>query len=150
MSLREPAKPITLPISLSSLFETPHSSLLKLQSQSSLPLLSIFCKISLSSYISSPPTSRHHVVPHPPSKVLLATPGPSLHVAQHITEEIKTPAPAVSHVACGLITLNLLAKTTTKLILVGILLLPFYTILNLYLFICIFLGIFLKLYMKTY
>ena len=52
VSLREPAKPITLPISLSSLFETPHSSLLKLQPQSSLPLLSIFCKISLSSYIS--------------------------------------------------------------------------------------------------
>ena len=47
MSPTEQANPIALPISLSFLLETPHSSLLKLQRQSSVQLLFIFCTISL-------------------------------------------------------------------------------------------------------
>ena len=58
--------------------------------------------------------------------------------------------PAVPHVACGLIHLNLLANTTTKLVLVGIHFLLFYTNLNFYLVFRIFLGSFLTLCMKIY
>ena len=47
--------------------------------------------------------------------MLPATPGSSLHVAQHRTEEIQTSPPVVPHVACGLKTLNLFVKATTKL-----------------------------------
>ena len=57
--------------------------------------------------------------------MLPATPDSSLHVAQDVTEEVHVSPPAVPHVACGLIDLNLLAKTTTKLFLVGILFLLF-------------------------
>ena len=49
----------------------------------------------------------------------------SLHVAQHVTEEVQISRLIVPQVACGLIHLNLLAKATTKLFLVGILFLPF-------------------------
>ena len=43
---------------------------------------------------SAPPsTSCHHLIPHPPSKVP-ATPDSSLHVAQHITEEVQI-SPAI-------------------------------------------------------
>ena len=41
------------------------------------------------------------------------------------TEEVQISSPAIPHVTCGLIHLNLLAKTTTKLLLVGILFLRF-------------------------
>ena len=61
------------------------------------------------------------------------TPGFSFHVTQCITERIKTSPPVVPHLACGLITLSVLAKTTEKLFLVAILLLPFYITLNLHL-----------------
>ena len=47
MSPTEQANPIALPISLSFLLEHPHSYLLKLQPQSSVQLLFIFCNISL-------------------------------------------------------------------------------------------------------
>ena len=40
-------------------------------------------------------TSCHHLIPHPPSKVP-ATPDSSLHVAQHITEEVQI-SPAIPH-----------------------------------------------------
>ena len=43
---------------------------------------------------------------------------------QHVTEEVQI-SPVVPHVACELIHLNLLAKTTVKLFLVGILFLLF-------------------------
>ena len=59
-------------------------------------------------------------VPHPPSKILPATPDSSLHVVQHVTDEVQI-SPAVPHIACGLMHLNLLAKTRTKLLLVCIL-----------------------------
>ena len=42
---------------------------------------------------------------------------------QHVTEEVQISPPVVSHVACRLIHLNLLAKATMNLFLVGILLL---------------------------
>ena len=75
--------------------------------------------------LSAPPsTSCRHFVPHPPSKVLPKTPDSSLHAAQHVTEEVQI-SPAVPHLAFELIHLNLLAKTTTKLLLVCILLLLF-------------------------
>ena len=71
------------------------------------------------------PTFYHHLVPHPPSKLLLLTPDPFLYVAQRIAEEIQSSPSVVPHVACGLIPLNLLAKATTELSIAGILLLPF-------------------------
>ena len=43
-----------------------------------------------------------------------------------LTEEVQIPPPVILHVACGLIHLNLLAETTMKLSLVGILFLPFF------------------------
>ena len=63
-------------------------------------------------------------MPHPPSKILPATSDSSLHVAQHDTEQLQL-SPAVPYVACGLMHLDLLAKTTTKLLLVCILFLLF-------------------------
>ena len=84
-----------------------------------------------------PPSSCHHLVPHPPSKVLPATQDSSLHVVHHFTEDVQISPPSVPHVACGLLDLNLLAKTATKLFLLGILLF-------------IFLGRLLTLCMKTY
>ena len=59
-----------------------------------------------------------------------------LYFAQHMTEEIQTSPSVVPHAACGLIPLNLLAKTTTKLLLEGNLFL--YTTLSLYLFLFFF------------
>ena len=83
---------------------------------------------------SAPPsTSHYHAVPGPPSKVRPGTPGFSFHVTQCITERIKTSPPVVPHLACGLITLSVLAKATAKLFLVAILLLSFYITLNLHL-----------------
>ena len=66
----------------------------------------------------------HHLVPHPPSKILPETSDSFLHVAQHVTEEVQI-SPAVPYVASGLMHLDLLAKTTTKLLLVCILFLLF-------------------------
>ena len=75
------------------------------------------------SFSALPPTFYHHFVPHPPSKLLPLNPDPSLYVAQRIAEEIQTSPSIVSHVACGLMPLNLLAKATTELSIAGILLL---------------------------
>ena len=126
MSSAKPTKLITSPTSASSSTDTPQSSQIQFQPPSNipLPLLSTVtspctpafpCSPTPTSHslFSAPPsTSCHHFVPHPPSKVLPATPDSSLHVAQHVTEELQI-SPAV------------LAKTTTKLLLVCILLLLF-------------------------
>ena len=45
--------------------------------------------------------SSHHLVPHPPSKALSATPDSSLHIVQHVTEEVQISPPAVPREACG-------------------------------------------------
>ena len=138
MSFAKPTKLIISPTSASSSTNTPQSGQLKLQTSSSipLPLLSTVIApytpafpscptpIAHSSFSAPPYASCHHLVPHPPSKVLPATPRSSLHVAQHVTEEMQL-SPVVPHVACGLIHLNLLPKTTTKLFLAGILFLLF-------------------------
>ena len=138
MSSAKPTKLITSPTSASSSTDTPQSSQIQFQPPSNipLPLLSTvtspctptfpsFPTPTTHSLFSAPPsTSCHHLVPHPPSKVLPATPDSSLHVAQHVTEEVQI-SPAVPHVACGLMHLDLLAKTTTKLLLVCILFLLF-------------------------
>ena len=130
----KPIKLITSPTSASSSTGTPQSSQIKFQPPSSiqLPLLSTVTSPYTTTFASSPTptahpsfsappsTSCHHLVPHPPSKVLPATCS-SLHVAQHVTEEVQISLPVVPHVACELIHLNLLAKTTMKLFLVGIL-----------------------------
>ena len=57
--------------------------------------------------------------------MLPETPDSSLHVAQHVSEEVQITPPVVPHVVCELIHLNLFAKTTIKLFLVGILFLLF-------------------------
>ena len=159
----KPNKLIYQPTSASSLTGTPQSSQLKFQLPTSIPIPLVStvappytptfpsCPTPTAhfSFSTPPSTSYHHLVPHPPSKVLPATPGSSLHVEQHVTEEVQISPPAVPHVACGLIHLNLLAKTTTKLFLVGIPFLHFYATLNFYLVFCIFLGKFLTLCMKT-
>ena len=44
----------------------------------------------------------------------------SICCTTHNTKEIQIPSTAVPHMSCVLITLNLLAKTTTKMFLVGI------------------------------
>ena len=80
---------MTSQISVSSLSETLHSSQLKFQRPSSipLPLLSSVTSLFTSTFPSSPTltahpsfsappaTSCHHLVPHLPSKVLTVTPG---------------------------------------------------------------------------
>ena len=164
MSSAKPTTLITSSTSASSSTDTLQSSQIQFQPLSTipLPLLSNVkspCTptfpssptLTTQSLFSAPPSkSCHHLVPHPPSKILPATPDSSLHVAQDVTEEVHVSHPAVPHVACGLIDLNLLAKTTTKLFLVGILFLLFYTTLNFYSVFCIFLGRFLTLCMRTY
>ena len=134
ISSAKPTKLITSPTPASSSTYTPQSSQIQFHPPSNipLPLLSTvtspctptfpsFPTPTTHSLFSAPPsTSCHHLVPHPPSKILPATPDSSLHVAQHVTEEVQI-SPAVPHVACGLMRLNLLAKTTTKLLLVCIL-----------------------------
>ena len=140
-------KIITSPTSTPSSFDTPPSSQLKCQPQSSIPppLLSTVTSPYIPNFpssptptthssISAPPsTSRYHLEPHLLSKVLPETPGSSLYVAQYVTEEIQISPLVVPHVACGFIHLNLLARTTTKLFLVEILFLLFYKTLNMYL-----------------
>ena len=139
MPSSKPTKLLTSSTSESSSSDIPQSSQIKLQPPSSIPLpllstVTFPCTPTFPS--SSTPTahssfsaplftSLHHLVPHPPSKVLPATPGSSLHVAQHVTKQVQISPPAVPHLACGLIHLNLLAKTKTKLFLVGILFLFF-------------------------
>ena len=132
-------KLITSPTSASSSTDTHQSSQLKCQPSSNilLPLLSTITSPCAPTFPSSPtPTtpslfcalpfaSCHHFIPHPPSKVLPATPDFSLHVEQHVTQKVQISSPAVPHVACGLIHLNLLANTTAKLFLAGILFLLF-------------------------
>ena len=101
---KKPTKLITSPTSSSST-DTPQSSQLKFQPPSNIPLrllstvtypcTSTFpsCSTptthSLFSFSAPPSTSCHHNVPHPPSKVLLATTDSSLHVAKHATEEVQ-------------------------------------------------------------
>ena len=111
-----PAKPIELitsPTSGSSSTDTRQSSLLKFQPPSSIPLLllSTITSPCTPTFLSSrtftahslfyvpPSTSCHNLVPLPPSKVLTATPGSSLHVVQRITEEVQILPPGVPHVA---------------------------------------------------
>ena len=138
MPSAKPTKLIISPTSASSSTDTPQSSQIQFQPTFTIPipLLSIVTSPCISTFPSSPTptthslfsappsTSCHHLVPHPPSKILPATPDSSLHVAQHVTEEVQI-SPAVPHVACGLMHLDLLAKTTTKLLLVCILFLLF-------------------------
>ena len=137
MPSAKPTKLITLPTSASSSTDTLQLSQLKFQPPSniSLPFLSTVTSpytptfpssatpTTHSLFSTSPSTTCHHLIPHLPSKVL---PASSLYVVHHVTEEVQISPPAIPHVACGLIHLNLLAKTTTKLFLVGIILL-FYT-----------------------
>ena len=163
LSSAKPTKLIISPTSASSSTGTSQSSQIQFQLPSTipLPLLSTVTSPCIptfpsfptptthSLYSAPPSTSCHHLVPHPPSKILPAFPDSSLHVAQHVTEEVPT-SPAVPQVACGLMHLDLLAKLTTKLLLVCILFLLFYTALNFYLAFCIFLGRFLTLSMKTF
>ena len=44
------------------------------------------------------------------------TPGSSLYVAKHITEEMQTSPPVVPHVACGLIPRKLASKDNSEII----------------------------------
>ena len=101
MPSSKPTKVLTSSTSESSSSDIPQSSQIKLQPPSSIPLpllptVTFPCTPTFPS--SSTPTahssfsaplftSLHHLVPHPPSKVLPATPGSSLHVAQHVTEK---------------------------------------------------------------
>ena len=164
MSSAKPTKLITSPTSASSSTDTPQSFQIQFQPPSNIPrpLLSTVTSPCNPTFPSSPTTTTqslffpppstpcHHLVPHPPSKVLPATPDSSLHAVQHVTEEAQI-SPAVPHVACGLMHLNLLAKTATKLLLICILFLPFlYATLNFYLVFFIFLRRFLTLCMKAY
>ena len=125
MPSAKPTKLIISPTSASSSFDTPQSSQIQFQPPSTipLPLLSTvtspctptfpsFPTPTTHSLFSAPPsTSCHHLVPHPPSKILPATPDSSLHVTQQVTEEVQISL-AVTHVACGLMYLDLLANTT--------------------------------------
>ena len=130
MSSAKPTKLIISPTSASSSTDTPQSSQIQFQPPPTtipIPLLSTVTSPCTSTFPSSPTptthslfsappsTSCYHLVPHPPSKILPANPDSSLHVVQHVTEEVQM-SPAVSHVACGLMHLDLLAKTTTKLL----------------------------------
>ena len=133
ISSAKSTKLITSSTSASSSTDTLQSSQIQFQPLSTipLPLLSNVTSpctptfpssptLTTQSLFSAPPSkSCHHLVPHPPSKILPATPDSSLHVAQDVTEEVQI-SPAVHHIACGLMYLNLLAKTTTKLLLVCI------------------------------
>ena len=138
MSSAKPTKLIISPTSVSSSTDTPQSSQIQFQPPSTIPLILLstatspctptfpsFPTPTTHSLFSAPPsTSCHHLVPHPALKKLPETPDSSLHVAQHVTEELQT-SPAVPHVACGLMHLDLLAKTTTKLLLVCVVFLRF-------------------------
>ena len=135
----KPTKLITSPTSTSSPTDTPQSFQIKFQPLSNIPLLLLSTVTSpcTSTFQSSPTptthslfsalssTSSHYLVPHPLSQVLPATPDSSLHAPQHVTEEVQISPLAVPLMALGLIHLNLVAKTTTKLFLVGILFLLF-------------------------
>ena len=107
MSSAKPTKLITSPISPSSSPDYPQSSQIQFQPPSNIPL-PLLCTVTspctptfpssptstTHSLFSAPPsTSCHHLIPHPPSKVP-ATPDSSLHVAQHITEEVQI-SPAI-------------------------------------------------------
>ena len=94
---------ITLPTSASSSTGTPQSSQIKFQTPSSIPLpplSTVTSPYTLTfpsspaptahpSFSAPPSTSCHHPTPHPPPKVLPATPDSSLHVVQHVTEEVQ-------------------------------------------------------------
>ena len=129
MSSTKPTRVITSPTSISSSSKTVQSCHVKFQPPYSIPLTSPCTSTFPSSPIPTahpstsypPPRSRHHLVHHSPSKVLPATPSSSLYIAKYLTEEMQASPPVVTHVAYTLIFLNLLAKTTTKLFLVGIL-----------------------------
>ena len=123
MSSAKPTKLITSPTPASSSTDTPQSSQIQFQPPSNipLPLLSTVTSPYTPTFSSSPTptthslfsappsTSCHHLVPHPPAKVLPANPDSSLHVAQHVTKEVQISL-AVPHVACELMHLNLLVK----------------------------------------
>ena len=136
MSFTKPTKLITSPTFVSSSSETLQSSQLKFHPSFNIPhpLLYILTSPCTPTFLFSPtptahpsfsaplPASHHHLVPHPPSKALPATPGSSffssflsfVFFAQHITEETQASPPVVHHVVCGSIPLDLLAKATTK------------------------------------
>ena len=132
-------KLVTSPTSGSSSFETPQSSQLKFQTPSSIPFPLVSTVISsctptfpssptlsvYPSFSAAPPTSRHHLVTHPPSKALSANLISFVYIVEHIAEEMQISPPVLPHVPCELILLNLLAKTALKLFLVGILFLLF-------------------------
>ena len=132
-------KLVTSPTSGSSSFETPQSSQLKFQTPSSIPfpLVSTVmssCTPTFSSsptlsvhpsFSAAPPTARHHPLTHPSSKALPANLISFLYVVEHIAEEMQISPPVLPHVPCELILLNLLAKTTMKVFLVGIIFLLF-------------------------
>ena len=134
MPSAKPTKLIISPTSTSSSTDTPQSSKIQFQPPSTipLPLLSTVTSPCTPTFPSFPTPTTHslfsaplstscrHLVPHPPSKILPATPDSSLHVVQQVTEEVQT-SPAAPHVACGLMHLDLLAKATTKLLLICIL-----------------------------
>ena len=98
MSSAKPTKLIISPTSASSSTDTSQSSQIQFQPPSTilLPLLSTVTSPSTPTFPSfptptshslfstPPPTPCHHLVPHPPSKILPATPDSSLHVAQRI------------------------------------------------------------------
>ena len=117
-----PTKLITLPTYVSSSSKTPQPPQLKFQPPSSisLPLLTTLKSPCTPTFPYSPtqivhplcpvppPTSRHHLVPHPPSKALPATPSPSSCVAQGLLIHLfltllisKTPGSDSRHFLTG-------------------------------------------------
>ena len=133
MPSAKPTKLIISPTSASSSTDSPQSSQIQFQPPSNIliPFLSTVTSPctptfpssstpTTHSLFSSPPsTSCHYLVPHPPLKVLPATPE-SLHFTRSTNITCRTPH------SCGLMNLNLLAKTTTKLLLVCILFFTFF------------------------
>ena len=130
MPSTKPTKLINPPTSASSSTGTPRSSQLKFQLPSSIqiPLASTVTPPYTPTFPSSPTptahflfsvprsTSCHHLVPHPPSKVLPATPASSSYVAQHVAEEMQVSSPVVPHVACGLKHLEFAGKDKNKVV----------------------------------
>ena len=114
----------------------------------------MYTYFSIFSYTHSSPRFLllHHVVTHPPSKVLPATPSSFLYVVEHIAEEIQISPPVLPHVPYESILLNVLAKTVVKSLLVGIIFLLFlYNFVSQFVLgICIFMERFLILYVKNY
>ena len=110
-------KLVTSPSSGSSSFKTLQSSQLKFQIPSSIPFPLVSTVISsctptfpssptLSvhpSFSAAPPTSRHHLVTHLPSKALPENLISFLYVVEHIAGEMQISPPVLPHVPCELI-----------------------------------------------